>query len=112
MPAFIYAHDADATVVPHTQARNGPVARKKMDDAIEHYAAVEKKYPQQRWEALMSLKCAADLLWDAGRLAEAKAFYQKITNQYDRPEASQVEQMILRGSKSRLPSAPPKEPRP
>jgi hypothetical protein len=35
MPTFIYAHDADASVVPHTQARNGPVAWKKMDDAIE-----------------------------------------------------------------------------
>src|SRR5690349_2169735 len=30
-------------------------AQGKLDDAINDYAAVEKKYPQQRWEVLMSL---------------------------------------------------------
>src|SRR5258708_22205175 len=35
MAALIDADDADASVVPRAQARNGPVARKKMDDAIE-----------------------------------------------------------------------------
>jgi len=74
----------------------------KLDEAVNHYANVEKKYPQQRWEVLMSSKSAADLLWEAGRRTEAKPFYQKIVAQYDRPESPQVEKTIVRGSKLRL----------
>ena len=74
----------------------------KLDDAVKDYAAVEIRYPRQRWEGLMSWKSAADLLWEAGRRDEAKSFYQKIVAQYDVPAASQVEQPIVRGSKMRL----------
>src|SRR5437588_9667944 len=39
----------------------------KLDAAVKNYAAVEQRYPQQRWEILMSRKSVADLLWAAGR---------------------------------------------
>jgi len=74
----------------------------KIDEAVQDYAGVEKKYPRQRWEVLMSWKSAADLLWEAGRHSEAKPFYEKIIAQYDRPESSQVEKTIVRGSKMKL----------
>jgi TolA-binding protein len=74
----------------------------KLDEAVRNYAAVEKKYPQQRWEVLMSWKSAADLLWEAGRREEAKAFYKKIIPAYDNPGATQVERTIVKGSKMRL----------
>ena len=74
----------------------------KLDEAVRNYAAVEAKYPQQRWEVLMSWKSAADLSWQAGQREQAKMFYQKIVDHYDRAQASQVEQTIVRGSKLRL----------
>ena len=77
-------------------------AQGKINDAVENYSAVEKKYPQQRWEVLMSWKSAADLLWDSGQHDQAKVFYQKIVGRYDTPQAPQVEQAIVRGSKLRL----------
>jgi tetratricopeptide (TPR) repeat protein len=80
-------------------------AQNKVDAAIKNYAAVNERYPQQRWEVLMSWKSGADLLWEAGRKDEAKAFYQKIVARYDLPEIPQLEQTIVRGSKMRLASA-------
>jgi hypothetical protein len=50
----------------------------------------------------MSWKSAADLLWEAERHEAAKTFYEKIVAHYDSPEAPQVEQAIVRGSKLRL----------
>ena len=82
----------------------------KLDDAVRNYSAAAEKYPQQRWEALMAWKSAADLLWEAGRKEEAKGFYRKILVRYDLPEAPQVEKMIVRGSKLRLEDRePPRE---
>jgi len=77
-------------------------AQGKINDAVQNYSAVEKKYPQQRWEVLMSWKSAADLLWDSGQRDQAKVFYQKIVERYDTPQAPQVEQAIVHGSKLRL----------
>jgi len=74
----------------------------KVDQAIKNYAAVETKYPRQQWEVLMAWKSAADLLWEAGRREEARPFYQKIVARYEVPNASQVEQTIVRGSRLRL----------
>src|SRR2546421_8080499 len=73
----------------------------KLDAAVKNYAAVEAKYPQQRWEVLMSWKSAADLLWQAGERERAKMFYQKIVTAYDVARASQVEKTVVRGSKLR-----------
>ena len=77
-------------------------AQGKVDDSVRNYAAVETKYPQQRWEVLMAWKSAADLLWEAGRQEEAKPFYQRIVTHYDKADAAQVEKTIVRGSKMRL----------
>ena len=77
-------------------------AQGRINDAVQNYSAVEKRYPQQRWEVLMSWKSAADLLWDSGQRDQAKVFYQKIVGRYDTPQAPQVEQAIVRGSKLRL----------
>ena len=81
-------------------------AEGNLPGAVKYYAAVEKKYPQQRWEVLMSWKSAADLLWDAGKRDEAKAFYEKVVAQFDNLESSQVEKTIVRGSKTRLGEGP------
>ena len=77
-------------------------AQTNVNEAVKLYADVEKKYPQQEWEVLMSWKSAADLLWDAGRHDEARVFYQKIVKRFDVPNASQVTKMAVRGSRSRL----------
>ena len=77
-------------------------AQTNLTEAVKHFAAVENKYPRQRWEILQARKSAADLLWDAGRREEAKPFYRKIVVEYDRPESVQLEKIIVRGAKARL----------
>ena len=88
------------------QARHGlgniRAAQGQLDQAVKHYAAVEKDYPEQKWEVLTCWKSAADLLFEAGRREEAKAFYRKIVNRFDVAQASPIEKAIIRGSKMHL----------
>jgi len=70
--------------------------------ALECWSQVTARYPQQDWEVLMALKSSADLLWEANRRAEAKAFYQRIMAQFDLTNASPVVQTVVRGSKLKL----------
>lgn len=77
-------------------------AQTHVNEAVKHYVAVEKKYPQHDFEVLMAWKSAADLLWEAGRHEEAKDFYQKIVARFDKPETSQVVKTVVRGSTLRL----------
>jgi|APGre2960657468_1045069.scaffolds.fasta_scaffold00810_2 tetratricopeptide (TPR) repeat protein len=77
-------------------------AQGRLDEAVGRYSDVAKKYPQQDWEVLQSWKSAADLLADAKRTVEAKVFYGKIVERFDRTNAPPVVKTIVRGSKSRL----------
>jgi tetratricopeptide (TPR) repeat protein len=77
-------------------------AQTNLDAAVKQYVLVEHSYPQREWEVLMALKSAADLLWDAGRINDARRFYAKIVRRFDQPDASQVVSTVVRGSKRRL----------
>src|SRR5262245_17831616 len=77
-------------------------AQTHLDEAIKHYTAVERNYPQHDFEVLMAWKAAADLLWDAGRREEAKGFYQKLVTRFDKSQRAQVVQTVVRGSRMRL----------
>ena len=72
-----------------------------IDEAIRLYAGLEKKYPADEWEILQSWKSAGDLLWEHQRTAEAKAFYKKIVERFDRPDASPVFRAVVKGSRAR-----------
>ncbi len=75
-----------------------------VEEAIQLYADLEKKYPADEWEILQSWKSAADLLWEHQRTAEARTFYKKLVARFDRPDASPVTRVIVRGSRARLAS--------
>jgi hypothetical protein len=77
-------------------------AQTNVDAAVKQFIQVERNYPQREWEVLMALKSAADLLWESGRCEEARPFYRKIVQKFDRPDASQVVLTVVRGSKHRL----------
>lgn len=77
-------------------------AQTNLDEAVRLYSAVAEKYPRQEWEVLTAWKSAADLLWDAGRRAEAKAFYQRLVDRFDEPDAPAVVKTVVLGSQSRL----------
>jgi TolA-binding protein len=102
--AVLAQHSNDAYWAAQALRNLGNVraAQGQTNEAVQLFASVEARYPQQRWEALAALKSAGDLLWDGGRREEARTFYQKLVTQFDTPEATQVEQTILRGAKRRL----------
>ena len=50
----------------------------------------------------MALKSAGDLLWDAGRLKDAKPLYEQLVERFGKPGSSQLNQLIVRGARSRL----------
>lgn len=77
-------------------------AQTNLNQAVKYYQAVGQRYPDQAWEVLMAWKSAADLLWDASRQPEAASFYKKIVARFDVPEAPQVIQTVVHGSKRRL----------
>ena len=77
-------------------------AQTNLSEAVRCYARVERDYPQQDWEVLRALKSTADLLWESGRRAEARDFYQKIVARFDKPEASAIVKTAVQGSKRRL----------
>ncbi len=77
-------------------------AQTNLDAATRFYSAVGARYPQQDWEVLMAWKSAGDLLWEADRKQEAKAFYQKVVERFDKTNAPAVVKTVVRGSKSHL----------
>ena len=77
-------------------------AQGRMADAVKLYTRLEKQFPREDWEILQAWKSAADLLWEAKQLEEAKVFYRKIITRFDQPDAAVLIKAIVRGSKSRL----------
>ena len=74
----------------------------QLDEAVQLYAQVAKKYPQQDWEVLQAWKSAADLLWDAQAPAAARKFYRQIIARFDETDATSVVKLIVYAAKARL----------
>ncbi len=74
----------------------------KTNEAVKLYATVSEKYPDRDWEVLQAWKAAADLLWDASRRADAKKYYARIVERFDKADAPMITKTVVRGSKSRL----------
>ncbi len=74
----------------------------RLDDAVKLFASVAKKFPAESWEVLSAWKSAGDLLWEAGKREQAKAFYRQLVERFDTADAPQVFKTIVRGSKVRL----------
>ena len=70
--------------------------------AVKLYRRVGEQYPQQDWEVLQAWKSAADLLWDAGRQAEARVFYRQIVHRFDNPDVSAVVETVVRAARRRV----------
>ena len=66
-----------------------------LDDAIACYIEVGNAYAEESWEVLQSWKSAADLLWDAGRKAEATVFYRQIVDRWNGANTSDIEARIV-----------------
>jgi len=77
-------------------------AQGRTNDAVKLFAQVAQRYPAQDWEVIQAWKAAGDLLHDAGRVEEARQYYRQIVERFDKPEASQVVQMVVRGAKKKL----------
>jgi tetratricopeptide (TPR) repeat protein len=74
----------------------------KTNEAVKLYATVSEKYPNRDWEVLQAWKAAADLLWDARRRDDAKKYYARIVERFDKSDAPMITKTVVRGSKSRL----------
>ncbi len=81
---------------------NVRAAQGRFDEAVSLYSRVGKDYPRNDWEVLQAWKSAADLLWDAGRRAEARKFYLLIVSRFGDDGAAPVAKIILEASKRRL----------
>lgn len=97
-----YANEAEIAAPARLGLASVSASLGRTNDAIRHYAAVADRHPARDWDVLQAWKSAADLLWDANRPAEAKKYYTKIVERFDRPEAAMVVQTVVRGAKSRL----------
>jgi tetratricopeptide (TPR) repeat protein len=71
------------------------------DTALKHYDRVATDFGNQEFEVLQAWKAAADLLWDAEKKPEAKAYYRMIVTRFDRKEIPPVYKIILNISKKR-----------
>ena len=74
----------------------------RLDDAIQLYARVGRDYAGHDWEVLQAWKSAADLLWEAGRAAEAKGYDQQIVARFAGNDQPAVFQTIVRAAQRRL----------
>lgn len=74
----------------------------KLDEAVKLYARVGKDYSGNDWEVIQAWKSAADLLWEAGRQAEAKAYYRQIVTRFNDPQQPGVVRVIVAASQRRV----------
>ena len=74
----------------------------KLDEAVKLYARVGQDYAGNEWEVLQAWKSAADLLWEAGRQAEATPYYRQIVTQYAGTNQPSVVQVVIRAAQRRL----------
>jgi tetratricopeptide (TPR) repeat protein len=74
----------------------------QLDDAVKLYARVGRDYTDNEWEVLQAWKSAADLLWEAGRQAEAQPYYQQIVTRFGGAGHPPVVQVVVRAAQRRL----------
>ena len=79
-----------------TQAELG-----RTEVALKHYDRVAIAYGEFDFEVMLAWKAAADLLWDLDRKEEAKVYYTKIIDRFDREEVLPVYKVILNLAKKR-----------
>jgi tetratricopeptide (TPR) repeat protein len=81
-------------------------AQTNLDEAVRLFSAVGDKYPQEEFEVLQAWRTAGDLLWEANRRPEAKAFYQKVVQRFDGTNQPAVVRLVVKGAKTRLGGVP------
>ena len=74
----------------------------RLDDSVRLHLSVTNSPAAGDMDRLMALKSAGDLLWDAGRLKDAKPLYEQLVERFGKPGSSQLNQLIVRGARSRL----------
>jgi tetratricopeptide (TPR) repeat protein len=73
----------------------------KLDEAVKLYTRVGDRYGTEDWEVLQAWKSAADLLGEAGRAAEARAFDQRILARFSGADQPAVVKVIVRAVEQR-----------
>ena len=74
----------------------------RLDESVRLHLSVTNSPAAGDMDRLMALKIAGDLLWDAGRHQEAKPLYEQLVERFGKPGSSQLNQLIVRGARSRL----------
>lgn len=74
----------------------------RLDESVRLHLSVTNSPAAGDMDRLMALKSAGDLLWDAGRLKDAKPLYEQLLERFGKPGSSQLNQLIVRGARSRL----------
>ena len=74
----------------------------RLDESVRLHLSVTNSPAAGDMDRLMALKSAGDLLWDAGRLKDAKPLYEQLVERFGKPGSSQLNQLIVRGTRSRL----------
>ena len=74
----------------------------RLDESVRLQLSVTNSPAAGDMDRLMALKSAGDLLWDAGRLKDAKPLYEQLVERFGKPGSSQLNQLIVRGARSRL----------
>ena len=76
----------------------------RLDESVRLHLSVTNSPAAGDMDRLMALKSAGDLLWDAGRLQDAKPLYEQLLERFGKPGSSQLNLLIVRGARSRLES--------
>jgi len=100
----LYPQQEDWAAQSLRSLANIRAAQTNITEAVALYDRVARDYANQTWEVLLSLKSAADLLWDHDRKEEARRYYQLVVDRFDHPDTPQVVQAVVKGSQSRLSS--------
>jgi len=74
----------------------------RLDESVRLHLSVTNSPAAGDMDRLMALKITGDLLWDAGRLKDAKPLYEQLVERFGKPGSSQLNQLIVRGARSRL----------
>jgi hypothetical protein len=74
----------------------------RLDESVRLHLSVTNSPAAGDMDRLMALKSAGDLLWEAGRPKDAKPLYEQVVERFGKPGSSQLNQLIVRGARSRL----------
>jgi TolA-binding protein len=80
---------------------NVRAAQGRTDDAVRLFERVGVEYADHDWEVLQAWKSAADLLWESGRVEEARGWYRRIVGRFDGAELPAVHRWIVQTARQR-----------